>query len=1228
MKHSKTSVILSSAVAIAIAGATALLAADKSPAVPAPKAAAKATGDTKAGGTKKGDAGKLVPENLAIGKVVSASSYQNDGLKATMAVDGDEGTRWCAENGSVPQWLAVDLGSPQDLSGAEITWEASADKYAFKLEGSADGKAWSALAEKSYEAGATSQLKFDAKGVRHVRVTVNGTKPGAWASLKELDVFGTKLVAAAEKAKAKQGKKAGNDAPPTPESVKAPAGWDVKIFGAPPEVNYCTTICATITGDVFVGIDEQGSLGKEAGRGRVVRMRDLDGDGKADDIVTFAKMDHPRGVWADGKDVYVLHPPTLTKYTDENGDGISDKSEVLIKGIANEQIQAGRGADHTTNGFAVGPDGWIYIAMGDFGTPKATGKDGTELQMHGGGVVRIRLDGTGLEKYSFGQRNIYDVAVDPFMNVFTRDNTNDGGGWNVRLSYIVPSGNYGYPRMFMRFGDEIIQPLNDFGGGSPCGSLFVDEPSLPPIANGLLTVEWGASKVWKHPLTPQSAGYGPSSQEQFLGLSRPTDIDYDGRGNFFVASWANGSFSYSGANVGFVGRVSPTGYKAAVLPDVARAADDDLVKLLMSPSMKLREAAQREAVRRGTKPATIEGLKALVTGKGLLQGRVAAMLTLKQIAGDNANAFLATAAADLDIRELALRALADKKNDPTAPLPPFIAGCKDANPRVRLISAWGLGRLGRAEGASALVPLTGDADPLIRHVAITALVELKAADVCLDAVNGNDAVTTGVLLALQRMHGEEKLGDVALGEKVVAGLTQKLQSAAEPALKSSLYRSLCRMYFQEAAWDGSTWWGTRPDTSGPYYKTAEWAATPKVRALLEAGLANEKGDVVRQLVVDMQRHKIDTPAVAAFITSEAKKDPKFRQMLIESLSSAQAGLTRDQIALLKSVSLDASIEPAQRVTAMRVLSKSQKDNDSRAALTDVLAAIVADAKPEASIAALLDESIRDARNGADVPYFAKLAESDKPEARELAYSVLVSIAKGKLTKGDQQAKAAAAVELAWKKPVQTASLLRAIGRTKTVDYREQVQAHTADKTPEVATAAAYAAERIGLKGTGVPAGPTIEQTGYEKTLAFTTKAKGNAEKGKELFTRVGCVGCHTVSASEPPKGPYLGGILERYNRAELTESIVKPNAKISQGFETQWFKLKGAEDDIIEGFVTREAGNELELRNAAGVAQIIKTSDIVKRGKRETSIMPEGLVNALTPQDLADLLEYLGSLKK
>ena len=59
----------------------------------------------------------------------------------------------------------------------------------------------------------------------------------------------------------------------------------------------------------------------------------------------------------------------------------------------------------------------------------------------------------------------------------------------------------------------------------------------------------------------------------------------------------------------------------------------------------------------------------------------------------------------------------------------------------------------------------------------------------------------------------------------------------------AIYRGLCRLYFREADWDGS-WWGTRPDTSGPYYKTAEWDGTQRVQAVLKSALTNERPEVI------------------------------------------------------------------------------------------------------------------------------------------------------------------------------------------------------------------------------------------------------------------------------------------------------------------------------------------------------------------------------------------------
>ena len=69
------------------------------------------------------------------------------------------------------------------------------------------------------------------------------------------------------------------------------------MFAAPPNVGYPTALSTAPNGDLYVGIDENGSLDAKPNRGRVVRCTDTDGDGKADQFVTFATMDSPRGIW-------------------------------------------------------------------------------------------------------------------------------------------------------------------------------------------------------------------------------------------------------------------------------------------------------------------------------------------------------------------------------------------------------------------------------------------------------------------------------------------------------------------------------------------------------------------------------------------------------------------------------------------------------------------------------------------------------------------------------------------------------------------------------------------------------------------------------------------------------------------------------------------------------------------------------------------------------------------
>ncbi len=1180
----------------------------------------------------------LVPFDLARGKTATASSNQGEGHLPSAAFDGDADTRWCAATGEFPQWLQVDLGKPEELTGARIFWEKENTAYPFTIEGSVDGKEWSTLVDESrsetteqirdlaFQACCGNSAVGGAYGIRYVKLTVLGASAGGWASLYDFEVHGKKRVAPGTQGTTYVDTKGGKSSKNGPDKSLVlpppPAGYEATLFAAPPEVGYPTCLAATPGGALFVGVDEDGSLGKLPDKGRVLKLTDTTGSGKADKITVFAKMDHPRGLaWDDAAHkLYVLHPPFLTVYYDDKNVGVANRSENIITGISTEQSVAARGADHTTNGIRVGIDGWIYIAMGDFGCLKASAKDG-DFTFHGGGVMRCRSDGTGLEPYSRYQRNIYDVAIDPLMNVFTRDNTNDGDAWNDRLSYIVPTGNYGYPSLFMHFPGEFVDCLNDYGGGAPCGSLFTDEPNLPgELGHSLLTVEWGRGAIFRHPLIADGAGYkAPTPEEKVMDLPRGTDLDIDALGHFFASSWVNGGFSYSGPNVGYVVRFSAKGAKPAPLPDIAAATDDQLVTAhLASASGVLRMAAQQQILHRGPKPAVAAALEKLATSNASLQARVAAIFTLKQLMGNQANQSLVNIAKAPEVREFALRALADQKNDTTIPTDLFLASLKDSNPRVRLQAAWGLGRLGHPEAASQLLPLVADKDFLVSHVAINSLVTLHAAAPALAAIDPSSSpqLIQGALRVLQQLHEP----------RVVDGLNGKLTTIQDAKVRVPILAALARLCYTEAAWDGS-WWSTRPDTSGPYYKTADWEGTEKIKATLQTALTHEKPEVARAMIVDLAKNKIELPELNDMVAKAASTDPTFRGAFLDMLADHKT-LTADQVKIIASIANDEKAAADQRVKAIRLLSRDAKNSAAADAVFDALSTVIAAEKPAPELSAELEEYARDTKHGQNLSTFTKLAASPSAPKRELAYMVLVDLANSRLAKADVKASAAKVVEKGWDKPAASISLLRAIGREKSAGYKEMIEAMATDPNKDLSAAALYAAQRLGLSGVkgAEPAAPKvlIETVGYDKTVEIVKKTKGDKLTGEQLFTEIGCINCHTTSPSQPAKGPMLGGIATRYSRTDLCESIMKPSAKIAMGFETQWFKT--TDGDMKEGFVVREAADEIELRGAAGTSEVLKKSDIAKRGRRDTSIMPEGLVVKKSPEDLASIIAYLESL--
>jgi len=144
---------------------------------------------------------------------------------------------------------------------------------------------------------------------------------------------------------------------------------------------------------------------------------------------------------------------------------------------------------------------------------------------------------------------------------------------------------------------------------------------------------------------------------------------------------------------------------------------------------------------------------------------------------------------------------------------------------------------------------------------------------------------------------------------------------------------------------------------------------------------------------------------------------------------------------------------------------------------------------------------------------------------------------------------------------------------------------------------------------------------------------GDPLEGEQLFTKQGCIACHTVRKSDPPKGPCLVDVAKKYTRRELAENIMDPNMIIAKGFETHHYKLDdeipmpaGPPSDVIDGFLVKETPEKVIVRLVSGQYITIDKSNITKSKVLTTSPMPEGLVAPLTIKQFASILDYLQAL--
>ena len=233
------------------------------------------------------------------------------------------------------------------------------------------------------------------------------------------------------------------------DPVTVAPGFEFNIFADPTRVPDFST---AFSGPVSMAFDSRGRLFVGTYPGRILIMLDNDQDGRVDQIKTFATgLIQPLGLefHANG-DLYLTSNPLggagrIIRLRDLNGDDVADETTIIIDGLPSE-------GDHQTDRLKFGPDGLLYFGQGsstDAGTPDP-GRP--PERQYNASVLKIDVNNPAISVVATGLRNPFGMAFHPVNGELF---TTDGGSGELgqlpdvsppeEINWIVPGSHYGFP---------------------------------------------------------------------------------------------------------------------------------------------------------------------------------------------------------------------------------------------------------------------------------------------------------------------------------------------------------------------------------------------------------------------------------------------------------------------------------------------------------------------------------------------------------------------------------------------------------------------------------------------------------------------------------------------------------------------------------------------------------------------------------------------------------------
>ncbi len=962
------------------------------------------------------------------------------------------------------------------------------------------------------------------------------------------------------------------------QSFTAAEGLEVTLWASEPDVINPTNIDIDERGRIWVleavnyrvgwgGVDRPDF--RPTGD-RITILEDTDGDGAADRTKVFDQnrgLRSPLGIAVLGNNVIISQSPNLIVYTKDEQDNILNK-EVLLTGWQ------GIDHDHGLHAVVFGHDGRYYFNSGDrgFDVKDKSGKrwvSSNQGPYYAGTVLRVNPDGSDFVVFAHNFRNPYEVALDSFGNVWQTDNDDDGNVW-VRLNLVLEGGNFGF------WGP----------GGRPWRSdkgthFHSEDPGvIPNVARlgagaptGLLLYEGELlPKRYRSHLIHAEAG-ARFINSYFLtpdnaGFSSKTERTVSSTDTWFrptdVAVSHEGAVYFSDWYDAAVGGHQMADTKKGRIYRLApRGYEPSEAKLDLQTSPGL--AKSLRSPNQSTRYLAYSAIK---------ERGADALFTLTEMWKQEDPVLKARALWLIGGIQGAGERLAH-------------GVLRDEEANLRILAL----RVLRAQGAEitgVIEPLLRDPSPRVRRAVAVALQDTppeQSLPALVELCKGYDGHDRWYL---------EALGLGARGKE------------------NQLYARLRKIYPDK--WNsllGQFIWEFRPSRSLPYL----------LSSLNEPGLTlQQRSEVLRCLSVmpSLEAGK----AVAKLMVSRSTSS----RLVREAFSSLSRQLFSQWINLREHPEAFLAVEVAFDSPELRALALEVAGDWGHPRFGSRILALAKAGDESHELRQRAIRALGRTRHEYHIPELEKLSFQGPLPVRLAAIRALGEIggrglhdrlkavvlsrepnevrveAVGILARTDPGCNLLLDLEVSGELP----SELRSVASRLTLARRSpEIRARAQELLPPP-----LSKNRSPL--------PTVEEL---------LERSGDPDQGRIVFQNPSgpkCASCHSLGKDRQSTGPDLAFISDKLGKEALLDSILNPSAGIAPEYYVWILETKSAGEVI--GILTGDTSQEVELVTGDGDRLRLQTSDILSRRRSYLSLMPEGIVNTMTAEQLVDLLAFLEGL--